>query len=98
MEIIDEKPDRQPLFEELQQLRAENDDIKQESRLYRQLLRCIASPQCDCVDDLQFDIKDWLNEIDRIVNGEKPIDVFGCENCLPQEYNWKCLLCKVLKP
>ena len=84
--------------EKIKKLEAENEIVKQEARLYRQLLRCMGDTEIDCVSDLSLDIKDWLAEIDKISQGKKPLDVFGCEQCPPEAEHWKCQLCKVLSP
>ncbi len=64
-----------------------------EVKLLRELLACIADE--DIIDDIALDIRDWLVEIDRILAGEPPQMVFGCDNC-PGKY-WRCRLCEVLK-
>lgn len=68
--------------------------LREASILYRTFLECLGNPQLDMVDDLRLDIKDGLKYIDRILAGEKPKDIFRCDEC-PSDV-WQCKLCEAL--
>ena len=63
--------------------------------MYKTLLECIGDPELDIVDDLPLDIRDWMEMIDKLINGVDKERAFGCFECTPENMDWKCKICKI---
>jgi thiol-disulfide isomerase/thioredoxin len=63
--------------------------------IYKTLLESIGDPQLDIVDDLELDIKDWMEMIYKLLNGADKEEAFGCFECSPENRDWKCKFCQI---
>lgn len=63
--------------------------------MYKTLLECIGNPELDIIDDLELDIRDWMEMIDKLLNGVSKEEAFDCDDCPPEYTDWRCKICKI---
>jgi hypothetical protein len=65
-----------------------------EENPYRELLILFADPTIDNLDDVELDIKDWVEAIDKVISGET---TELCGACVDgAETFWHCKICDIL--
>ena len=82
--------------EEIIRLGIENKRLGIMEAIYRRLLECMADTATDNIDDIECDIRDWLEAIDALKEG-RMIGIFecdpDCEKC--DDKYWPCQIIKL---